>query len=369
MDLSLSNEQTVWRQSAANFASEEARPLWNRVEMDQQSVSTMFEKAKKIGLFDAWIDEQETGFDLTTMAIIAEELAWGDGSLALILVNNYLCYRAAKLLGDAGMEKRVIELLTAASKGLETVLVWSGSDEQETVGEKALSVFDKSRNSISIKSKMSLAQAETMAYMGCVLLDSSSETYGFFLIEAGSDTAKTVIKPIETLGLQGIRFSEMSLEKELDTKDCIVEFKDKQKYQSFLKELSKERAILLASVVTGIARAGFEYALEYSKERTTFGKPISQHQAVSLRLAEMGIGLESSRLLIWEASNRDGEGRLDEELAIGAWKYSQEIAVQVAIDAVQTLGGHGYLKYHPVEKWMRDAQFLSLLYDNQDLFG
>jgi alkylation response protein AidB-like acyl-CoA dehydrogenase len=106
----------------------------------------------------------------------------------------------------------------------------------------------------------------------------------------------------------------------------------------------------------GIARAAYEFSLDYAKERKTFGKPIIQHQAIAFKLANMATEIDAARLLIWRAAwlARNG-GFTHGEGSMSKYKAS-EVAVRVTEDAIQILGGYGYTREYPVERWHRDAK-------------
>ena len=106
----------------------------------------------------------------------------------------------------------------------------------------------------------------------------------------------------------------------------------------------------------GIARAAYEYALDYAKERKAFGKPIVMHQAIAFKLANMAVEIDAARLLIWRAAwlARNG-GFKNGEGSMSKYKAS-EVAVRVTEDAIQILGGYGYTREYPVERWHRDAK-------------
>ena len=106
----------------------------------------------------------------------------------------------------------------------------------------------------------------------------------------------------------------------------------------------------------GIARAAYEYALDYAKERKAFGKPIVMHQAIAFKLANMATEIDAARLLIWRAAwlSRNG-GFTSGEGSMSKYKAS-EVAVRVTEDAIQILGGYGYTREYPVERWHRDAK-------------
>ena len=110
----------------------------------------------------------------------------------------------------------------------------------------------------------------------------------------------------------------------------------------------------------GIARAAYEYALDYAKERKAFGKPIVMHQAIAFKLADMATEIDAARLLVWRAAwlarnggYRNGEGSMS-KLKAG------EVAVKVTEEAIQILGGYGYTREYPVERWHRDAKIYTI---------
>ena len=114
--------------------------------------------------------------------------------------------------------------------------------------------------------------------------------------------------------------------------------------------------VTLAASATGLARAALEYATAYAKEREQFGKPIGQHQAVAFRLADMALRVDASRLLTWRAAQMVDRGERATTEAAMAKLHASETAMWCTWAAVQTLGGWGYSREYPVEKWMRDAK-------------
>jgi alkylation response protein AidB-like acyl-CoA dehydrogenase len=122
-----------------------------------------------------------------------------------------------------------------------------------------------------------------------------------------------------------------------------------------MRTLDESRATVGAAAV-GIARAAMEAATAYAKERVQFGKPIAHHQAIQFMLADMAMKVDAGRLLCWQAAwLRDHGMRNTRESAI-AKCFSADMAMEVTTDAVQILGGYGYMKDYPVEKYMRDAK-------------
>jgi alkylation response protein AidB-like acyl-CoA dehydrogenase len=112
----------------------------------------------------------------------------------------------------------------------------------------------------------------------------------------------------------------------------------------------------IAAQAVGIAEAAFRYAADYAAKRTTFGKPIAEHQAVAFKLADMQTKIRAARLLVHEAAWMKDQGMRVTEAGAQAKLYASQVANEVAYEAVQTLGGYGYMKDHPVERYYRDAR-------------
>jgi alkylation response protein AidB-like acyl-CoA dehydrogenase len=112
----------------------------------------------------------------------------------------------------------------------------------------------------------------------------------------------------------------------------------------------------IAAQATGIAEAAFRYATQYAAGRTTFGKPIAEHQAIAFKLADMQTGIRAARLLVCEAAWMKDRGERHAESGARAKLYASQVANEVAYEAIQVLGGRGYMKDHPVERYYRDAR-------------
>ena len=116
----------------------------------------------------------------------------------------------------------------------------------------------------------------------------------------------------------------------------------------------------VAGLAVGIARAAFEFACEYSKERVQFGVPIAMHQAVAFMIADMATKVEAARLLTWQSAVLLDQGKRNTLASSHAKRFAADSAMEVTIDAVQVYGGYGFIKEYPVEKLMRDAKIMQL---------
>jgi acyl-CoA dehydrogenase len=113
-------------------------------------------------------------------------------------------------------------------------------------------------------------------------------------------------------------------------------------------------------MAVGIARAAFEFATNYSKERVQFGVPIAMHQAIQFMIADMATEVEAARLLVWQSAVLLDQGKRNTLQSSHAKRFSADTAMKVATDAVQVYGGYGFIKEYPVEKLMRDAKIMQL---------
>ena len=116
----------------------------------------------------------------------------------------------------------------------------------------------------------------------------------------------------------------------------------------------------VSALAVGIARAAFEFASGYSKERVQFGVPIAMHQAVAFMIADMATKIEASRLLVWESAVLLDQGKRNTLVSSHAKRFAADTAMEVTVDAVQVYGGYGFIKEYPVEKLMRDAKIMQL---------
>jgi acyl-CoA dehydrogenase len=174
-----------------------------------------------------------------------------------------------------------------------------------------------------------------------------------FVVEKG-DEGLSFGAPMRKMGQRAIVNAELFLE------DCFVPEDRRlgaegEGFRGLMKTFDQSRIILGASA-TGIARAALEYAVDYAKTRVQFGRPIAEHQAVAFRLADMAVRVDASRLLVWRAARRADAGDDVPLEAAMAKLHASESAMWCTWAAVQTLGGWGYSREYPVEKWMRDAK-------------
>jgi acyl-CoA dehydrogenase len=174
-----------------------------------------------------------------------------------------------------------------------------------------------------------------------------------FVLESGDDGFSWG-PPIRKMGQRAIPNTELFMDEVFVAEDRRLG-EEGQGFSGLMQTFDRSRATLAASA-TGLARAALEFAADYAKGRVQFGKPIAQHQAVAFRLADMALRVDASRLLAWRAATMLDRGERATTEAAMAKLHASETAMWCTWAALQTLGGWGYSREYPVEKWMRDAK-------------
>ena len=179
--------------------------------------------------------------------------------------------------------------------------------------------------------------------------------------EPGEDIIHPNIKgePIPTVGYHGMKSYNLSLEDVFVPEENLIGTEENRGFYQLMETYEAARLQTAARAV-GVAQAAFDFALQYSKEREQFGKPISEHQAIRMKLSEMATELEAARQLVYyAASMKDSGKRCDLEAGMAKIK-SAKAGEYVTREAMQILGGYGYSKEFPVERFWRDARVISI---------
>ncbi len=339
------DEQKMLIDAVARYAKSDLRPAAHDAEEEKKLSAKLVAKGWELGVLQASTPETYGGFgerSAVTGVLAAEELAWGDLAGALAVMTPGLFVLPVLLAGSDQQKETFIPPVIEADWHPYTAALIEPS-------------FDFDANELKTSAK-----AEGDAY----ILD-GVKTYVPFAAEAEAMVVYAAVEGV-TKGFivrkdsAGVQVSERIKLMSLDALPL---------YQVTLKGVKVSSAnmlagdfapVLAASRVTnaalalGVARAAFEYARDYAKERDAFGVKIAQKQVIAFMLAEMGIEIEATRLLTWEAAWKLDTGDADAtNAAYLAATSAADMAMIVTDRAVQILGGHGYIRDHPVEMWMR----------------
>lgn len=361
MRFDLTEEHLMIRDAARDFAQNELLP--GVIERDEKQAfpAEQVKKMGELGFMGMMVDEAYNGAGLDTISYVLamEEISKIDASSSVIMsVNNSLvCWGLEKYGTEAQKEKYLKPLAKGEIIGafcLSEPEAGSDATSQKTTasdeGDHYLLNGNKNWITNGGSASVYLVMAQTDREAGhrginCLIVERGME--GF-----------TVGKKEDKLGIRGsdthsLMFENVKVPKENRLGENGFGFK------FAMKVLSGGR-IGIAAQALGIASGAYELAVKYAKERSTFGKPIGQHQAIGFKLADMATEIEAARLLCLKAAWLKDQGKnFDKESAM-AKLYASEVAMKTTVEAVQVHGGYGYVKEYHVERLMRDAKITQI---------
>jgi len=294
----------------------------------------------ELGILGALADPRYggLGLDRRTVAMIVEELARGSAALAAIALTHFL---ATDAIGSAAAGERRERLLPAMTRGetLGAVAVASGVGAVRAGDDW---ILDGETPPI-----------DHAAHAGLFLVEAGAPDGSVWLLVSPDATGVRVGTPVATLGLRGLDACAVRFERcRVPSRDLLGGEDRGAQVSAGVLSLSR---LGVAAIGVGLAQAAFEAALRYSQQRTTFGKPIAQHQAIQLVLAGMATRITAARLLTYAAAGPDA----DDTSGLIAKVYASEVAYEVTLDSMRVHGGYGYTSEFPVERYYRDAARLA----------
>ncbi|WP_293786148.1 acyl-CoA dehydrogenase family protein [uncultured Aeromicrobium sp.] len=355
----LTDEQRDIVELCRQFATQQIRPRGREVdERDVESPLDIFEAASKVGITDFMLPETYGGggfTDVFTQCLVQEQLCWGDPGIGNFVCSNGFFADPLLELGTEEQKETWLRPLTGPSPlytALATTEPGSGSDAASitTTATRVEGGYVLSGQKAWI-SNAGLADQ----YVVFAKTDPNQRAGGVsaFLIRKGTE-GMSFGEPMRKMGQRAIVCREIFFDQVfVPEADRLGD--EGQGFYGLMKTFDISR-IVLAAAATGAARAAYEYARDYARERMQFGKPIIEHQAVAFRLADMASRIESAWLMTLHAARQIDAGADVTKLAAMAKLQASETAMFCTWGAVQTLGGWGYSREYPVEQWMRDAK-------------
>jgi alkylation response protein AidB-like acyl-CoA dehydrogenase len=355
----LTPEQREIQQVCREFAQREIRPI--AADVDEADTETPWEvwyKAASLGLTSFMLPEEFGGgglCDCLTGCIVQEELCWGCAGIGNLITSGGFFAEPILELGSDEQKRRWLEPIAGERPPLTALATTEPGAGSDAASIKTTAT--RSNGGYVLRGQKSWISngglAELYVVFATVAPGSGSRGITAFVVEKG-DPGITFGAPMRKMGQRAIVNAEMFLaDAELPADRRLGE--EGQGFYGLMRTFDRSRITLGASA-TGIARAAFEYAVEYAKTREQFGKPIAEHQAVAFRLADMATKVDAARLLVHRAARRVDAGESVPAEAAMAKLFASEAAMWCAWAALQTLGGWGYSREYPVEKWMRDAK-------------
>ena len=361
MDFNYNENQKLIAEMIRSFSAKEIVPNVRQWDDNQIFPVNVFKKLGKLGLMGVLVPQEYggSGFGYAEYVTAIEELAKVDPSVGLSMAaHNSLCIGHIMQFGNEDQKKKYLPKLASAEYlgawGLTEHNTGSDSANMSTVAVKDGDdwILNGSKNFI------------THAISGDVVVvivrtgeKRDSKGMSAFIVEKGTP-GFTSGKKEDKLGMRASETAELIFD------NCRVSHRNLlgnigDGFVQAMKVLDGGR-ISIAALSLGIAKGAYEVALKYAKERIQFGKPIAKHQAVAFKLADMATAIEASELLIYKAVGKKNENLKVTLDGAMAKYYSSEIAVKISIDAVQVLGGYGYSKEFPVERFYRDSKLCTI---------
>jgi acyl-CoA dehydrogenase len=352
ISFSPTEEQQMIMSMAKQFANDEMRKIYRQCDEDGTIPERVIDTAWKMGLPSSNIPEAYGGpggeRSAITGSLIAEELAWGDLSMAMHILCPALFAHPILEMGTETQRKKYLAPFCGDRYKAATAALIEPRFDFDPYSLSTTARFTGNEYVLSGEKCYVPLAAEADPLLVYAAADGSSQA---FIIEKGTKGLE-IGEREKNMGIRALATYGITL------KDCHISKDNRLGGENgcdFSRIMNCSR-VALSAMAVGVAKAAMEYSRDYAKERVAFGEPVASRQAVAFMLAEMAIEIDATRLMTWEAAWRlDRREEATKEAAL-AKAYADDMVLMVTDRAVQILGGHGYVREHPVELWLRNGR-------------
>ena len=360
VSFALTGEQKALRELAHEFAEKEIRPKEREYDEHSTHPADVIAKAHEVGLMNLHIPETYGGLELGAMdgMVIGEELCWGCSGIGTAIAANGLGHGPVIVAGTEEQKREWLSPLV--EEPLLTSFALTEPNAGSDVSGIQTTAVRQGDEYVVNGSKMFITNAGHAAWF--TLFASTDKSRGHrglsaFVVPADADGV-VVEKHLDKMGQRSTDTSAVAFhEVRVPAANRLGE--EGEGFKIAMRTLDFTRPGTAIGAV-GVARAAFEYAAEYSRERVQFGMPIAMNQGVNFLIADMATKIEAARLLCWQAGWMIDNGMRATLQSSYAKRFAADMGMEVTTDAVQILGGYGYMKEYPVEKLMRDAKLFQI---------
>ena len=359
IDFSLTDEQMALRELAHDFASKEMRPVAWDYDRDGTWPQAIIEKAWEVGLMNAHIPEEYGGAGASSVdgVLIEEELGWGCSGIGTSISCNGLATAPVLLGGSEQLKKTYLGMLTEAPK-LASFCLTEPDAGSDVSGMHTRAVKRGDKYVISGTKTFITNGGYADWYTVYAKTDPDAGHRGISAFVVPRDAGVVVDRHEDKMGQRASNTATVTFnDVEVPAGNLLGE--ENHGFKLAMMTLDRTRPGVAAMAV-GIARAAFEFAVAYSKERVQFGVPIAMHQAIQFLIADMATKVHVARLATWNSAALLDQGARNTLESSHAKRFAADAAMEVTTDAVQVYGGYGFIKDYPVEKLMRDAKIMQL---------
>ena len=344
-----------------DFVRRDVEPVAGKLDREDIVPFDLIDKMKDLGLFGITVPEEYggLGLDYTTFASIFEELSKGFMSISgAIGTHHILTYMLAHYGTEEQKSRFLPDLASGKKRGGLALTEPSGGTDVANLQTTAV----KDGEEYIINGTKSFITNGRYGDAFCLLArtDKNAEPnhkgISAFVVEKG-DPGFRVGRDLDKMGYRGLDTCELIFEDFRIPAENLIGGEEGRGFGQVMSGLETGR-INIAARAVGVAQAAFNAAIRYSQQRETFGVPISQHQAIQLKLAEMATKIQAARLLTYDAAGKKDRGeRVDLEAGM-AKLFASEMCQEVTLDAMRIHGGYGFIKDSPVERYYRDAPLM-----------
>ncbi len=361
VDFTLSEEQQMLQELAHEFATDNVRPMAEHWDENSEFPMEAIEAAHELGLMNLHVPEAYGGMGMGTMdeVIVQEEFAWGDPGFATAAYSNGLTAAPIITGGTEEQKAKYLGRLTEAPRIAAYAVTEPGAGSD--VASIQTTAVKDGDGYILNGSKMWITGAGKADWFFVLAYTDKSAGYkgmSAFIVDADSN-GLTLGKKETNMGQRASDTRSINFEDVRVPAANLVGGEEGKGWFNAMTAFDLSRPNIAAHA-TGISRAAFEHALQYSDERETFGKKLHQHQAIQFMLADMKTKIEASRALTWKTAWESDNGIRNTESAAHAKRFAADTAMEVTTDAVQIFGGYGYSEEYPVARLMRAAKVMQI---------
>ena len=346
-----------------DFVRREVEPVAAELDREDRVPHDLIDQMKELGLFGITVPEEYggLGLDYTTFASIFEELSMGLMSLSGAIGTHHILTYTLTHYGTEEQKQRFLPDLASGKKrgGLALTEPGGGTD----VANLQTTATKDGEEYIINGSKMFITNGR-YGDMFCLLARTDREMeprhrgLSAFVMERGEPgSGFEVGRDLDKLGYRGLDTVELNFNNYAIPADNLIGQAEGVGFGQVMSGLETGR-INVAARAVGVAQAAFNAAIRYAQQRESFGKPIAEHQAIQLKLADMATKIQAARLLVYDAATKKDEGgRIDLESGM-AKLFASEVCGEVTMEAMRIHGGYGFIKESPVERYYRDAPLM-----------
>lgn len=360
MDFILTDEQRALQETARKFARDVVRPKAAHYDETAEFPRDLIAKGWELGLLNLAIPQDVGGIGLphVDQAIVCEETSWGCAGVATSMVANDLALLPIILAGSKAQHERFLKPFTESLKFASFCLTEPGAGSD--VAGMSTTLRREGDEYVLNGAKCFITNGGVAdQYTVFATLDKKLKHKGITcIVVEGRPKGMTVGRHENKMGQRASNTVALTFDEvRVPVENRIGE--EGEGFKIAMQTLDNSRP-LTAMFSIGIARAAMEHAVEYSKQRQQFGKPIAEFQAIQFMIADMAMNIEAARLMTYKSAWLLDHGEKNTLVSSYAKSFAADMAMKVATDAVQVYGGYGYIKEYPVEKLMRDAKLIQI---------